>query len=204
MGATDPVPRGRRPGVSNTREDILRAAREVFSEKGFDGATVRAIARRAGVDPALVIRVFSSKDGLFAHAVGLPFDARAVIAGLRDGPLEALGERLAATFLSLWSDAETGPQLLGLLRSAATHEAAVVRLRELVDAQLLTPLADSLGSGDARLRAQLAAAQLVGLAYTRHMLELEPIASAPPETLASMLAPTLQRYLTGELEPHVT
>jgi AcrR family transcriptional regulator len=45
---------GRRPGKQDTREVILAAAREVFADRGYDGASIRAIATGAGVDPALV------------------------------------------------------------------------------------------------------------------------------------------------------
>ena len=43
---------GRRPGESGTRQAILDAARAQFAAHGWDGATIRAIAADAGVDPA--------------------------------------------------------------------------------------------------------------------------------------------------------
>ena len=70
---------GRRPGTADTRGQILAAARETFSEKGFDKATIRGIARQAGVDPALVHHYFTSKEGMFVAAMELPINPANVI-----------------------------------------------------------------------------------------------------------------------------
>src|ERR1700759_1320075 len=69
--------RGRRPGGANTRAQLLDAARAEFAERGYEGATVRAIADRAGVDPAMVNHFFGGKDGLFPASLDLPRDAPA-------------------------------------------------------------------------------------------------------------------------------
>jgi AcrR family transcriptional regulator len=188
-------PRGRRPGPSRTREDILAAARAAFAEDGFAGGTVRAIARRAGVDPALVIQFFGSKDELFAAAMELPFAGADVVARVLDGPRDQLGARMVTAFLDLWDDPQVGPRMLGLLRSAATHEAAARRLRELVEGQILGPVAASLDVPDAPLRAELVGSQLVGLGFARYVLGLEPLRSADRETLVRLLAPTVQQHL---------
>jgi AcrR family transcriptional regulator len=195
--AAHPRPRGRRPGPNSTREDILRAARAAFSEQGYDGGTVRDIARRAAVDPALVMHFFGSKDELFASAMELPFDSEQLVATLLDGPREELGSRMVAAFLRLWEDPEIGPRMLGLVRSAATHELAAQRLRDLVDAQILGPVAATLDAPDARLRAELVGAQLVGLGFARYILGIEPLASADAQTLRRLLAPAVQQHLTA-------
>ncbi|HEX2131257.1 MAG TPA: helix-turn-helix domain-containing protein, partial [Actinophytocola sp.] len=98
-----PRRRGRRPGGTDTRAALLDAARAVFSEHGYDGATVRAIAARAEVDAAMVNHWFGSKEGLFAEAVlKLPFNPRDVVERLLDGEVDSLGERIVRTFITVW------------------------------------------------------------------------------------------------------
>src|SRR3979411_792922 len=74
---TAPKRRGRRPAGQDTKTALVTAARELFGESGYDGATVRAIATRAGVDAAMVNHWFGSKEGLFVKAVlRLPLSPR--------------------------------------------------------------------------------------------------------------------------------
>ena len=60
---------GRRPGKSGSREDIVRAARQLFADRGYAGTTMRAIAQKAKVDSALIHHFFGSKDRVFAAAI---------------------------------------------------------------------------------------------------------------------------------------
>jgi AcrR family transcriptional regulator len=178
---------------------VLQGAREAFAEHGFNGATVRDIAARAGVDPSLVVQFFGSKESVFAAAMELPFDTEAVVAGLLRGPRSALGARMVRTFLTLWDHPDTGGRLLALLRSAATHDAAAQRLRELIESGILGPLARALDAPDAQLRAALVGAHLVGLGFARYVLRIEPLASEPADSLERRMGPTIQRYLTDPL-----
>jgi AcrR family transcriptional regulator len=193
-------PRGRRPGPSRTREEILTSARAVFGERGFAGATVKEIAVRANVDPALIIQFFGSKQRLFAAALELPFDPAAAVAAVLTGPRNRIGARMVETFLRLWDDPEVGPRMLVLVRSAATHEAAAARLRDLVETSILGAVAKELGLPDAALRVQLVGSQLVGLGFARHVLGLQPLASTDPAELRELIGPVIQRYLTGRIE----
>src|SRR5258706_15310717 len=93
---------GRRPGNQDTREAILAAARRAFSERGFDGASIRAIATSAGVDPALVHHYFGSKDQLFVATMQLPIDPSQFLPKVFEGGIDGVGERLVRTFLQLW------------------------------------------------------------------------------------------------------
>src|SRR5215210_7831557 len=105
---------GRRGGDSGTRAAILDAARRLFAERGFDGTSIRAVAARAGVDPALVHHFHGSKASLFAASLDLPLDPTAVISRIvREDP-EGAGERLARFFLSVWDDPVARAPLLAL------------------------------------------------------------------------------------------
>lgn len=191
---------GRRPGDSGTREAILAAAREAFGDRGYDRASVRGIARDAGVDPALVHHYFGTKPGLFAAAMELPGDPSQVIAAaLAAGPRAEMGERMARTFLGIWDHADRTP-VLALLRSAVSHDDAATMFRQFVEDAVVGTVAEAIGGGeDARLRATLAATQLVGVALARYLVGIEPLASAPSEELVRRLAPVLQLHLEGRV-----
>lgn len=189
---------GRRPGDSGTREAILEAARASFGTAGYAGTTIRGIARAAGVDPALVHHFFGNKDGLFAAALELPFDPATVVAGLLADGVDGLGERVVRTFLGIWDATPGQGPMLALLRSAVADDGSAGTLRDFLTRAVLTPLAAAAASDDdAELRASLAASQMLGIAVTRYVVRLEPLASAPPDVLAPAVGPTLDRYLTA-------
>lgn len=190
---------GRRPGDSGTREAILAAAKLAFSAQGYGATSVRAVARTAGVDPSLVLHFFGSKDGLFEAALALPLDPAVVVASLLEGDPGDLGERVVRTFLGVWDATPGQGPMLAMLRSAVSHEDSAERLRDLLVRVLLAPLAAGAGGNDPQLRAALLASQISGLALTRYVLRLEPVASATADELCPLLGPTLQRYLTGNL-----
>ncbi|GAB3142262.1 TetR family transcriptional regulator [Micromonospora sonneratiae] len=191
---------GRRPGNPDTREAILVTAREVFAERGFDGASIRAIAAGAGVDPALVHHYFGTKDQLFLTAMNAPLDPREVLPEVLTGPPDEIGQRLVRLFLRIW-DSPAGTAGVALLRSAVSNEWTARLLRDFVVTQILRQVTThlALDPAQAPLRASLVASQLVGLAITRYILRLEPLASTPAETLVTAIAPTVQRYVTGDL-----
>jgi AcrR family transcriptional regulator len=190
---------GRRPGDSGTRDAILAAAKQAFGSQGYGATSVRAVARTAGVDPSLVLHFFGSKDGLFEAALELPLDPATVVAGLLAGGVDGLGERVVRTFLGVWDATPGQGPMLAMLRSAVSHEDSAAMLRELLLRVILRPLALGAGADHPDLRAALLASQVVGLALTRYVLRFEPVASADADTLAPLLGPTLQRYLTGAL-----
>ncbi len=191
---------GRRPGNPATRDAILDAARAAFAQRGFDGTTIRAIATEAGVDPALVHHYFGSKDQLFLAAMQAPIDPRELLPKVLAGDREGLGERLVRMFVAVW-DSPAGAAGVALLRSAVSNEWTARLLREFLTTQVLRRVLDHLDVDPAEvpLRGSLVASQLIGLALMRHVVRLEPVASAAPETLVAMVGPTVQRYLTGEL-----
>ena len=135
---------GRRPGTADTRGQILAAARETFSEKGFDKATIRGIARQAGVDPALVHHYFTSKEGMFVAAMELPISPENVIPTILAGPREEIGERLVRFILTMTADAEARQPVLALVRTAMTNDRMVVMIREFMTQALLNRVAEIL------------------------------------------------------------
>ena len=190
---------GRRPGNQDTRTSILDAAREVFAERGFDKASIRAIATAAQVDPALVHHYFGTKDKLFLASMNMPVNPAELVPQALAGPRDQAGERLVRMFLTVW-DSPAGTAAVALLRSAMSNEWTARLMREFVVTQVLRRAIRELGlDDDADLRAALAATQLSGLAVVRYILKVEPVASADPERLVKAIAPTLQRYLVGDL-----
>ncbi|WP_282792196.1 TetR family transcriptional regulator [Streptomyces sp. CC224B] len=181
-----------------TREVILDAAREQFSAHGYDKTSVRSIAKAAGVDSALVHHYFGTKEQVFAAAVEVAFaPALGAPVAVEDGPPEGVGERLTRFILGVWENPETRAPLLAIVRSAVNNETAAAVFRRLVAAQLLSRIARTLDQPDADLRAELAAAQLVGIFMLRYVIQVEPLASTDLEELVARLAPVVQGHLTG-------
>ncbi|MGV0874443.1 TetR/AcrR family transcriptional regulator [Mycolicibacterium sp. XJ879] len=190
---------GRPPGPSDTRERILRCARDLFARNGFDNTPIRAIATEAKVDPALVHHYFGTKTQLFGAAIQTPIDPMEVIGPLRQVPVEQIGRILPSLVLPLW-DSEAGKGFIATLRSTlAGGDVSLFRsfLQEVIVAEVGSRVDNPPGSG--RIRVQFVASQLVGVVMARYILELEPFKSLPVEQIVDTVAPTLQRYLTGEL-----
>jgi AcrR family transcriptional regulator len=185
---------GRRPGPTQTREAIAEAARSQFAEMGYDRATIRGIAGAAGVDPALVIRFYGGKDALFRDVMALPAAVADRIAGLAEGPRETVGRRLAEAVVGVLENPATRPIVVGRIRSASSHPDAAELVRETVTRDL-GRLAAALSDDQPEARAVLAGAQFVGIAFARHVVCVEPLASMPAADLVDYLAPTFQRYL---------
>jgi AcrR family transcriptional regulator len=191
---------GRRPGDSDTREEILAAAREVFAERGYDGGSVRGVARQAGVDPALIYHYFGSKQQLFVAAMEIPYRWQEVLPAVWGGPPGEIGERLTRHLLSYWEDPDVNLLFRGIVRSAATDPVAAEMVRRMLAEGPFALLASRIGTPDADLRAMLMASHVMGLALLRYVLEVEPLASAPIEEVAGMVGPVIQHYLQGDAE----
>lgn len=183
---------------------MLAAARASFAEQGYDGTTIRGVAARAGVDPALVHYFFGSKQDLFAAAMQLPVTPAALADAAIDGGVEGIGERIIRLVVHTWDDPATSGPMLAMLRSAASHELSARTLREFLTGEVLGRIAAAIDLPDATTRAALAATQIVGLVMARYVLRIEPIASADEGTLAGYLGPSVQRYLSADLTPAAT
>jgi AcrR family transcriptional regulator len=187
---------GRPADGGDRRTAILDSAREQFAAKGYAAASVRAIARGADVDPALVHHYFGTKEQVFVAAMELPFQPGEMLPAALAGDPDGLGERLVRLFLGAWDQPEFRAPMLGMLRSAMTGEQGATMLREFVGSALIGRVAEAVGPVDP-LRVQAAAAQMVGVVMLRHVIRLEPLASASVDEVVALIAPAVQRHLLG-------
>jgi AcrR family transcriptional regulator len=192
-------PSGRRPGDSGTRDAILVVARRQFAEQGYDRTSLRGIALEAGVDPSLVGHFYGTKQELFATVVELPFDPSEVLPRLLAGDPEQVGARLAGFVVAMLETPEARRRVTGLVRAAASEPEAARIVRDLVTRRMFVPMAEHLGTGNARLRASFVGSQVVGLVMARYVVAVEPLASAAPEVVVATLGPIFQRLLTGPM-----
>ncbi|KHL00831.1 TetR/AcrR family transcriptional regulator [Sinomonas humi] len=187
-------------GPSDRRAAIVAAATRLFAEDGYDGVSLRQIAREAGVDAALVHHYFDGKDDLFAASVALPIDPEALLADIDEQAPAERGRFVARVIVRLWE----GPQrhaLAAFFRSTISSTSRSRLLAHVVRRRILTRIADGLpGDDDEReLRASMAASQVVGFMIARYVVRLEPLASLPSEDAERLLAPAIQRHLTEPL-----
>lgn len=189
--------RGRRPAGEDARAQIVAAARAEFAARGFDGATMRGIARVAAVDPRLVHHYFESKEDLFIAVFEFPARPADIVPAVFGPGLDGVGERLVRFFLGVWDSPQGRQMLLGLVRSASTNERAAEMLRQFVTRTILSRAAALLPGDDVELRIEAAVAQMLGIAMLRFFIKVEPLASCDAEDLVALLAPTVQRYLEG-------
>ncbi|HVW42715.1 MAG TPA: TetR family transcriptional regulator [Amycolatopsis sp.] len=187
---------GRRPGPTETREQIVDAARRLFAEQGYDGATIRGIATEAGVNAALLHHFFGSKQQLFVAAMNFPINPAAQLPLLLSGPPDEIGERVARLFLGVWADPAGRAPFLALLRSVASNEQAATMMRQFMMRTVLIRLAEE--RGVPRLRVAAAAAQMIGLVMLRYVVQAPPLVDATDDEIVELIAPVLQRYLTPE------
>lgn len=175
-----------------TRAAILTAARERFAQDGYDRATIRSIAKDAGIDPSMVMRYFGNKEGLFAAAS--EFDLR--LPDLASVPADRIGTALVEHFLRRWEEDET---LTALLRVGVTNPAGAERMQGIFRDQI-GPVARAVcpRPEQAPMRAALAASQILGMALGRYVLRFPPAVAMSRADVVAWLGPTIQRYLTAE------
>ena len=144
---------------------------------------------------------FGSKDKLFLAAVQAPVDPGKLLPEVLAARPEELGESVVRLLLEVW-DGPARPAGLALVRSAVGNEWTAKLLREFLVSQVLRRVMGTLdlSAGEREARGALVASQLIGVVMARYVLRVEPLASASPESLVAAIGPTVQRYLTGDVD----
>ncbi|SEO09310.1 transcriptional regulator, TetR family [Duganella sp. CF517] len=194
-----PPRRGRRAGSSNTRDEILAAAKKSFATDGFAATTIRKIAKDAGVDPALVMQFYGTKEVLFAASLAVSADALTRMSEAFEGPVEGLGWRVTRAFLTLWEQKSgDGEALMAMQRAAMSSEVAAAQLRDFVQYRIVEVFSPKLHArSDAALRAGLATSMLVGVIVSRNIVRIPLIAEVEQEAVIELLGASIQTILVG-------
>jgi hypothetical protein len=177
-----------------TSQVILEAARTLFAHDSYECVTIRDIASKAGIDPALVIRYFGSKENLFLATLD-----KGNCSSLPGGEGMGLGHDLIHHYISHWSKQDASDPLLIMIRSASSNDSSDI-LRQALNEQLLQPFAEQIGGPDGHLRAELALSQLIGVNIMRSLLHTEALSAIPDEQLIQIVGSVCQHYINDELE----
>lgn len=191
-----PGPRDER-GVLAAR--ILSAARDEFAEHGWAGTAIRAVARAADVDPALIYHYFGSKEGLLDAATTPPQKFLDSVARTWATPKAELGERLIRNVLQIWADEEVGPVLRAVVLTAAHETKTREKLRQIVERGLIGESTLGDDEDDRLRRSGLISSQLIGFALLRYVWKIEPIATMSDDEVVAAIGPNLQRYVDGDI-----
>jgi AcrR family transcriptional regulator len=172
-----------------SRAAIWDAAVQLFPERGYAATSVRDIAAAAGVDPALIIRHFGSKEQLFLQSMQVDLEHNP----LSTWPIGTLGERFIDFIVS--TDEQVRGVYLALMRASDSDEVGV-QLREVHEAAFVAPILTRLEGPDAELRARLAAALVGGLLYSLWVVGDETLAAADHQDVVRRYGALLQQLIT--------
>lgn len=188
---TEPRPRRRRDPEAS-RAAILEATRQALAENGYARATIRDIARRAGVTHGLVMRHFGSKEQLMIAALPLADEIERVVA---DGDGETLPERIAHGYVQRMETSGSEDPLIALIRSAATNEGIARHMFEELQRRTVDIYRRMLRGDDVDERIGLLAAFLVGVTFNRYVVAVGPVAGMSPAALERHIAGALREIL---------
>lgn len=211
---------GKVPSVSpqDAAGAVLQAARLAFASRGYAGTTVKSVAAAAGVAPGVVTSLYRNKERLFAAAMRLPFDPAAAVPELIAPGLDGMGDRLVRMVLTLMGDEQVRSDLSRLLASdtaagvtataartaMAGDSAALEQLRfvsEYLSATVVDRVVAAVGVPDARMRVAVISSYLVGIAATRYLLRVEPLASASDDEVVALVGPAVQALIDPTRKP---
>ncbi len=164
---------------------------------GYDKTTLRAIADDARVDPAMVLYLFGSKAALFRESMKLVLPADLLTTELAEKD-DDLGCRVVRAYLSIWEQPDTAASMTSMVQSATSNSDANDAFRGFLHDYLLTAVSSALGGGDeARLRAMLAATNLVGTAMLRYIMRVPPLSTLSVAEVVATIGPAVHRFLTA-------
>jgi AcrR family transcriptional regulator len=193
------APGGRRPGNEGTRSAILEAARASFAEDGYERVSLRGIARRAGVDPALVHHYFGGKPALFVEVLHMGRDPRGIVEELAAAGAPGRGARLVRAFLAVWEQPGTEDRnapFLNLAQAVAASPHAADGLREFLTERVWSRTIGDEDPAEGQLRRAMVSTLLFGLAWDRYLLRLEPFASATIDEIAAWVGPVVDAAMS--------
>lgn len=195
----DPKRRGRRlkSEVGDARTAIIGAATTEFASRGYDAVSMRSIARKAGVDPALVHHYFAEKADLFAESIRAPIRPDRVVKEILAGPRDRVGENIVRYLLGALEERSARTRMISLIHTALGQEFAATMLRQFLVREVFKRISDAIGGEDSQLRASLAASQIVGLMIVRYGVRVEPLASASIDEVVAHIGPVIQWHLLG-------
>lgn len=182
-------------GTDEVRDAVLDAARAAFHARGYVRTSMKGVAAAAGVAPEVVNRYWNSKESLFAAAMQLPFDPASAMPQLVAPGLDGMGERLTRATLDLLADEQSRNDFIALFQAGASATKAARGMQDFIERSMVDRLVRTLGVPDARLRVNLIMSYLMGIATTRYIVRLEPVASMPEDDLVRLVAPTIQNWL---------
>jgi DNA-binding transcriptional regulator YbjK len=172
------------------RAAILAAARAVFAEHGYEKATIREIARRAGVTHGLVVLHFATKEKLFLESVPGP----SIMAASVPGDLEGLPARVAEAYVERMESADDADPLIALVRSAGDQSLAKALIRAMRE-EAATVYRKVLTGPYQEAKVEMVAAHLIGVTFSRYVLADGPLATMPRDELAERLTRVLRAIL---------
>lgn len=201
--------RGPRGARGKMREQIKRVAESQFIARGYDGTTMRSIAKGAGCDPAMVSYYFRSKQRLFRDCFDLPLDPLQQILQLWEPGLEGIADRLLDFAFTLYEERLTKDRMKALMRALITDSETTQRFRAYMSENLLKGGAEVLNTlqiasgqeANEELETNFHAlieilmSMIYGVATMRYIVQLEPVASMERSELQSRLAPILQTQI---------
>jgi len=185
----------------STRDLLLQVTQQEISEHGFNGVSLRSIARRADVDPSLVRHYFGSKQNLLANAIRTEIDPRALADEVLRGTPRAVGRRVVKALLGYWDDPGTAPMLLAQLSATLNTETAADAAVEDFLLTFLGAVADAVSPDHQELRASLAAAQVIALAFSRHLIKDPVLAACGQQEVVRIVGRAIQRLAPGNWRP---
>lgn len=179
----------------DVREPILDAARAVFVRRGYAGTTMQAVAVAAGVAPGVVKSLYDNKDQLFSAAMRAPMDPQHAVPNLIAPGLDGMGERIVRMTLAMMSEDRVRSDMTQVANDSGNFERMIRQLAGLLQLPVIDTVVTALGIPDARMRGSLITAQLAGLAGTRYVMKLQPLAGASDDEVVAIYGPIIQALL---------